>query len=66
MLMKELDSTSSNLMRLKTARMREEVTLQNKHNKLAVKNHEHNQTLQKLLHMRNKLGLQLGYLPDPN
>lgn len=64
-LLKELDATSSNLMRLKNARMNEEVRLQKKHNEFAIENHEHNQVLDKLNHMRTKQGLALGKLHDP-
>jgi hypothetical protein len=64
-LLKELDNTSSNLMRLKNARMKEEVSLQQKHNKFAIRNHEHNQVLKRLHKMRTKHGLKLGYLEDP-
>lgn len=64
-LLKELDQTSSNLMRLKNARMKEEVSLQQKHNDFALKNHEHNTVLGKLHDMRTKQGLALGKLEDP-
>lgn len=64
-LLKELDQTSSNLMRLKNARMKEEVSLQQKHNEFALKNHEHNTVLGKLHDMRTKQGLALGKLEDP-
>lgn len=64
-LLKELDRTSSNLMRLKDSRMQEEVELQKKHNKFALRNHEHNEILSKLHEMRTKHGLALGKLADP-
>jgi hypothetical protein len=64
-LLKELDQTSSNLMRLKNARMEEEVSLQKKHNNFAIKNHEHNQVLDKLAKMRQIKGLALGKIDDP-
>lgn len=64
-LLKELDRTSSNLMRLKDSRMKEEVSLQKKHNKFAIRNHEHNQVLERLNSMRTKHGLALGKLADP-
>lgn len=64
-LLNELDQTSSNLMRLKNARMKEEVALQQKHNDFALKNHEHNTVLGKLNDMRTKQGLALGKLEDP-
>lgn len=64
-LLKELDITSSNLMRLKDSRMKEEVTLQKKHNKFAIRNHEHNRVLARLHEMRTKNGLALGKLADP-
>jgi hypothetical protein len=64
-LLKELDRTSSNLMRLKNSRMKEEVRLQKKHNKFAIQNHEHNNVLKRLHTMRTKHGLALGKLEDP-
>lgn len=64
-LLKELDQTSSNLMRLKNARMEEEVSLQKKHNAFAVKNHAHNIVLDKLAKMRQTKGLALGKIDDP-
>jgi hypothetical protein len=64
-LLKELDRTSSNLMRLKNSRMKEEVRLQKKHNKFAIQNHEHNKVLKRLHTMRTKHGLALGKLKDP-
>jgi len=64
-LLKELDRTSSNLMRLKNSRMKEEVRLQKKHNGFAVQNHEHNKVLKRLHTMRTKGGLALGKLEDP-
>lgn len=64
-LLKELDRTSSNLMRLKNSRMKEEIRLQKKHNSFALKNHEHNKVLDRLNTMRTKHGLALGKLDDP-
>jgi len=63
--LRELDNTSSNLMRLKNARIKEEVRLQKKHNKFAIRNYEHNQVLEKLNKMRTQQGLALGQLYDP-
>jgi hypothetical protein len=64
-LLKELDNSSSNLMRLKDARLAEEIDLQKKHNERAVRNAKHNDVLDKLNHMRTKNGLALGKLHDP-
>jgi len=63
--LRELDNQSSTLMRLKNARMKEEIRLQKKHNKFAIKNYEHNQVLEKLDKMRTQQGLALGQLHDP-
>jgi hypothetical protein len=65
MLLKELDQTSANLMRLKNARMAQEVHLQKKHNGFAAQNAKHNRILKKLHHMRTVGKLPLGYLDDP-
>jgi hypothetical protein len=65
MLLKELDRTSSNLMRLKNRRMDQEINLQAKHNKFAMQNHGHNLVLAKLHKMRTEGQLGLGYLEDP-
>jgi len=65
MLLKELETTSNNLMRLKDARTKAEVQAQVKHNEFAVRNHEHNQVLEKMHQMRTKGGLALGKLHDP-
>jgi len=64
-LIKELDSTSSNLMRLKDSRVKEEVSAQQKHNKFAIRNARHNKILKRLNRMRTKMGLALGKLDDP-
>jgi len=63
--LRELDNQSSTLMRLKNARMKEEIRLQKKHNQFAIKNYEHNQVLDKLNQMRTQQGLALGQLHDP-
>jgi len=63
--LKELDATTTNLMRLKNNRIKEEVRLQKKHNNFAIKNFEHNQVLDKLHQMRTGQGLALGQLYDP-
>jgi len=65
MLLKELDQTSANLMRLKNARMKQETGLQKKHNAFAVQNRKHNSVLKKLHKMRTTGKLPLGYLEDP-
>jgi len=64
-LIKELDATSSNLMRLKDSRVKEEVRAQKKHNKFAIRNARHNKILHRLHRMRTKMGLPLGKLEDP-
>jgi peptidoglycan hydrolase CwlO-like protein len=64
-LLKEWDAQSSTLMRLKDRRLKDEVSLQKKHNEFALRNHEHNQVLTKLHNMRSKQGLALGLLDDP-
>jgi hypothetical protein len=64
-LIKELDATSGNLMRLKNARMKEEVAAQKRHNARAIKNSEHNKVLERLHRMRTQQGLALGKLNDP-